>query len=250
MSVSEADQRIQNLLADVSSAARFVHALRGLEAEAQILAEEAQRNAAAAGITQSAIATVANVSQPRVSKITSEASHTSPAALARQLHLISEWPGDALKRHAENFSGRMLFPPYERAVTRYVPTVWRRDREWKQPDGRLYGETSEHEQEQADRRYWAVGKEVRAQKQPLVVAVEGTIERVYHVSGWIQEAGQTKYSALGSGTWATGAAPSWVPAWWPDELSPGARLSAPARQGAYTPATITPDGVIHRATKE
>lgn len=48
-----------------------------------------------------------------------------------------------------------LLPHYERPVARWVPTICRRDREWKQSDGRLYGETSAQEQEQADRRYWA-----------------------------------------------------------------------------------------------
>lgn len=47
----------------------------------------------------------------------------------------------------------MLYPPFDRPVTRWVPTIWHRDRGWKQPDGRICGETSIEEQEQADRRY-------------------------------------------------------------------------------------------------
>jgi len=252
MGASDRDQHIQNRLADVSIAAGLVHRLRALEGEVQTLLEDAQRNAAADGISQSLIATVAGVSQPRVSKITSEASATSPDALRRRLHLISEWPAEALKEHADGFTGRMLYPPYERAVTRWVPTVWRRDREWVQPDGRLYGETSAAEQEQADRRYWAVGAEVRAQNHPLVLAVNGTIERVYEVAGWIREDGQTKWTALGDGgdVWTSDTtAPSWVPLWWPDAFVPGRPLAAPARQGAYTPARIMPDGTIHRAAR-
>lgn len=251
MGASDRDQHIQNRLADVSIAAGLVYRLRALEGEVQTLLEDAQRNAAADGISQSLIATVAGISQPRVSKITSEASATSPDALRRRLHLISEWPADALKEHADGFSGRMLYPPYERSVTRWVPTVWRRDREWVQPDGRLYGETSATEQEQADRRYWAVGAEVRAQNHPLVLAVNGKIERVYEVAGWIREDGQTKWTALGGGAdpWLAGPAPTWVPAWWPDAFTPGRPLDPPARQGAYTPARITPDGTIHRAVR-
>ena len=252
MSASDRDEHIQNRLADVSIAAGLVHRLRALEGEVQTLLEDAQRNAAADGIAQSMIAAVAGISQPRVSKITSEPSGTSPDALRRRLHLISEWPGDALKAHADGFIGRMLYPPYERPVTRWVPTVWRRNRQWVQPDGRVYGETTPAEQEQADRRYWAVGAEVRAQAHPLVLAVDGKIERVYEVAGWIREAGQTKYSALGAGSapWVRGAAaPAWVPAWWPSAFEPGQQLAAPARQGAYTPARITPDGVIHRASR-
>lgn len=147
-----------------------------------------------------------------------------------------------------------LLPPYERLVARWVPTICRRDREWKQSDGRLYGETSAQEQEQADRRYWAVGAEVRAQKHPLVVAVQGTVERVYQVPGWIREQGETKYTALGSGVWLRGEdgpapCPSWIPNWWPSEFTPGQHLDAPARQEAYAPAKVNPDGSVIRATR-
>jgi hypothetical protein len=93
---------------------------------------------------------------------------------------------------------------------------------------------------------------VRAQKYPLVLAVEGTIERVYQVAGWIREDGQTKYTALGSGFLLPGenaSLHSWIPAWWPAEFTPGQPLAAPAQQGAYTPAQITPDGEVIRATR-
>jgi hypothetical protein len=252
VSASDRDQHIQNRLVDVATTAGLVHRLRALEGEVQALLEDAQRHAAADGIPQSMIATVAGVSQPRVSKITSKPARLSTDALRARLFEISEWPGEALKAHRDGSPGRMLYPPYERPVTRWVPTVWRRDREWVQPDGRRYGETSPAEQEQADRRYWAVGVEVRAQSHPLVLAIEGTIERVYEVAEWIREDGQTKWTALSTGgqPWVRdSAAPTWVPAWWPDALTPGQPLEPPARQGAYTPARIAPDGAIHRAVR-
>jgi len=145
------------------------------------------------------IAAVAGISQPRVSKIASEPSGTRPDAMRRRLPFILERPGGALWAQADGFTGRMLYPPYERPMARWVPTVWRRDRQRVQPEGRVYGETTAAEQEQADRRYWAVGAEVRARAHPLLLAVDGKVERVYEAAGWIRESGQTKYPALGAG---------------------------------------------------
>lgn len=113
MSASADDQAVQNPLADVFAAAPSGRCLHGRavptrttrpRGRGQQLVEDARRNVAAASISQSLIATAAGVAQPRVSKITSEASAQTPAALGRQLRLISEWPLDALKSPADGFA--------------------------------------------------------------------------------------------------------------------------------------------------
>jgi len=242
----------ESLLMDVWLAASFVHQLRGLTAELQGLLEDAQRNAAAADISQSTIASVAGVTRPRVSQIVASPSSTRPKTVGKRLQYISQNTVDALDAHGDGFAGQLLSSTLERPVTRWVPTVARRSHEWVEASGRSYGEVADPtEQEQADLRYWKVGAEIRAQRNPLVVAVDGTIRRIYEVAGWILEDGQSKHTALGGDVYTDESAsrPGWLPAWWPAEFELGAELAPPTKWGAYTPARITPDGVIHRAAR-
>lgn len=251
MTAADADQTTQDRLADVYMAGSALHHVRGLAAELQVLFEDAQRNAyAEAQVSHSMLAEVSGLTRSRVTQILAELSGTRPSTLHARLHEIAEWPADALKNHSAGFTGQMLYPPYGRVTTRYVPTITRSAREWVEESGRHYGElTDSAQQEQADLGYWRVGKEIRAQKHPLVIAVDGTIERIYQVSGWTKEPGQRKYMALSADVYAKPKdRPSWLPSWWPAAFELGQPLVAP-QYSAYTPARVAPDGTIDRASR-
>lgn len=82
---------------------------------------------------------------------------------------------------------------------RAFPVISRSGRQYKQADGRTYGETTPSQQRQADARYWRAGIAVREACEPMTVAVGGIVERIYKVNDWYLESGETKWTAdLGS----------------------------------------------------
>lgn len=102
----------QTHLADITTAARLIHQLRGLTSELEALLAQAMVHADAAHLTKTVIAEAAGVTRGRVSQIvTATPSGSSPH---HRIQDIAEWPGDALRPHVEGFSGTMTYPPYSR----------------------------------------------------------------------------------------------------------------------------------------
>lgn len=65
-----------------------------------------------------------------------------------------------------------------------IAVISRRARSYRQPDGRVYGEVTPEEQRQSDAGSWRANKAIRDDCLPLVIAVDGTVQRIYEVNGW------------------------------------------------------------------
>jgi len=240
------DEAIQNALANVYSAATMAHRLRALERQVLELLGDAVVIASSTGASHATIAGVAGVTKGRAGQLARRPVIRTSAQVNELINTILEFPADALHAHASGFKGRMKYPPYERAVDRWIPTVSRRDREHDE-NGRHYGETVDPaEQLQADLGWWALGHRVRYQKLPLVVAVDEKIVRIREVEGWVQDPGTRKWRAEGGRLLTDDE----LPEWWPEELRLGATLPIPAKMGAYTPARVLADGTFVRAVRE
>lgn len=109
--MSQKEDNQQNALADVNTAARLLHQLRGLASEVEGLLASAMSTADSLGLTKSIVAEAAGVSRGRVSQIVAATPDPAPS---RRLYTISEWPGDALRGHLDGFLGHMTYPPYSR----------------------------------------------------------------------------------------------------------------------------------------
>lgn len=64
-------------------------------------------------------------------------------------------------------------------------------------DGRYFGPSVDRDEQWAmDRQYWIVGKEVREECLPLIVAEDGVVVRAWDVHEWfLEEDGDTKWTA-------------------------------------------------------
>lgn len=78
---------------------------------------------------------------------------------------------------------------------RVFPVISRSGRTYYEANGRSYGETAPHLQKQADEKYWRVGAAVRRDLEPMTVAVDGKVKRIYEVDAWTQHAGSGKWIA-------------------------------------------------------
>lgn len=78
---------------------------------------------------------------------------------------------------------------------RVFPVISRSGRTYYEDNGRTYGETEPHLQKQADAKYWLVGAAVRRDLEPMTVAVDGVVQRIYEVFGWTQDSESGKWMA-------------------------------------------------------
>lgn len=78
---------------------------------------------------------------------------------------------------------------------RVFPVISRSGRTFYETNGRSYGETEPHLQKQADAGYWFVGAAVRRDLEPMTVAVDGVVRRIYEVHGWVQDPATRKWVA-------------------------------------------------------
>lgn len=78
---------------------------------------------------------------------------------------------------------------------RPFPVISRSGRKFRDPDGRPYGEIGAAEQRQADAGFWRVGPLIRKAKEPMTVAVGGTVQRIYEVHDWEQDEESRKWVA-------------------------------------------------------
>jgi hypothetical protein len=67
------------------------------------------------------------------------------------------------------------------AAMRCAGVASRRDRTHDDGNGRIYGETDGPGQYDSDRMEWRVGREVRQLAEYWIVAVDGTVRRVYRI---------------------------------------------------------------------
>lgn len=65
-----------------------------------------------------------------------------------------------------------------------IAVISRRARSYRQEDGRVYGEVTPDEQRQSDAGAWRANQAIRNDCLPLVIAVDGTVERIYEVNDW------------------------------------------------------------------
>lgn len=70
------------------------------------------------------------------------------------------------------------------AALRGAPTISRRSRTYTEDSGRVYGEVDAGQQRQSDAGPWRVGAAIRQQLEPLTIAVDGVVVRIYEVKGW------------------------------------------------------------------
>lgn len=78
---------------------------------------------------------------------------------------------------------------------RVFPVISRSGRTFYEANGRSYGETAPHLQKQADAGYWIVGEAVRRDLEPMTVAVDGVVRRIYEVLDWKQDPSSGKWVA-------------------------------------------------------
>lgn len=123
------------------------------------------------------------------------------------------------------------------------PTISRKGGEGQiAEDGRYFGPSADRdEQWEMDRQYWKVGKEVREECLPLIVAENGIVVRVWDVLGWfLEEDGDTKWTAnLGEQLDNEALERLGSPLLIGDELAPRWPRSA------YAPMIVDLDGTVY-----
>lgn len=83
----------------------------------------------------------------------------------------------------------------QREAGHAILVVSRRNRAYRQGDGRTYGEVDPAEQTQADAGAWFTNPSIRRDLLPMPVAVEGIVSRIWEVLDWERVPGTTKWAA-------------------------------------------------------
>lgn len=109
------DANRQSALANVYLTARTLHELRALTAEVEGLHRSAMVLAVESGLSKAIVAEASGLTGGRVSQVVNGSREAiTKNALRKRINQVTEFPQDALRKHAATFTGKMTFPPYPR----------------------------------------------------------------------------------------------------------------------------------------